>query len=447
MTFTIAICFMSGETKEDYDFPIQQLLTLNISPTVFLTDCDMGLMKLVDENYPFAQSFLCRWHVNKNIFSHCIKRLGGDEEGKSWKEFIGAWYAILNALTEEAFTEKVNQFNEKYDKDETAECVRYIKKTWLTDDRKVRLCSAWVDKHRHFQTTVTSRYFYFYVLSTISWCVQVYHANTRSRVESAHAMLKSYLGQARVRQNLITTWRNLENAIINQVTAIKANEATQKIRTPWEFMGRTWEGVHHHITWQAMTIARDSYLATPEPLGECTGRYHRVTGLPCPHTINDKRTSGLCLQDFDPHWLWSKAKRSPPIREPPMLIDRQRRLKGRQQERSAIPYTQSQDQSLLSKRIPSMFERVQSSLQKRALPTCSRCHIQGHTRSSRLCLLKGDDPEISSRTQTVSDDEGFLTAEEDLHVSDLEDICTKDNDYISAYASQASSSAPSANIP
>lgn len=107
MTFTIAVCFMFSESKEDYDFLIRQLLALNINPSVFLTDCDGGLMNSVNENYPFTESFLCCQHVNKNIFSHCIKSLGGDEEGKTWKDFITAQYTILNAPIKEQYEDVV----------------------------------------------------------------------------------------------------------------------------------------------------------------------------------------------------------------------------------------------------------------------------------------------------------------------------------------------------
>ena len=136
MTFTIAICFMSGESKEDYDFPIQQLQALSINLRVFLTDCDGGLMNSVDDWYPFTPSFLCRWHVNKNIFSYCIKSLGGEEEGQTQKDFNTAQHTMLNAPTKDGFNKAVDSFCEKYDKEETAKCVSYIKKTWLIEDRK-----------------------------------------------------------------------------------------------------------------------------------------------------------------------------------------------------------------------------------------------------------------------------------------------------------------------
>ena len=153
-------------------------------------------------------------------------------------------------------------------------------------------------------------------------------------------MLKAYLRQARLRQNLITAQRNIKNAIVNQVATIKAEEAAKKIRTPWEFLGALWEGVHGRITQQAMRIARDNYLQTAQPLQECTRRYSRVTSLPCPYTINDKRKTRLGLKDFNEHWLQNKVKRSPPIREPLLHPNRQQ-YKERQREASMFPQTLS----------------------------------------------------------------------------------------------------------
>jgi hypothetical protein len=149
---------MSGETHEDYDFPIQQLQAINICPNVFVTDCEESLMNALTKAYPQTPSLLCWWHVNKNIFSHCIKALGSDEEGKGWKDFNKAWHKMLYAPSESLFNEALQAFVSEYDKDGTKECVQYIIKQWLDDNRKIRLFSAWTDQYRHYNTTVTSRY-------------------------------------------------------------------------------------------------------------------------------------------------------------------------------------------------------------------------------------------------------------------------------------------------
>ena len=47
------------------------------------------------------------------------------------------------------------------------------------------------------------------------------YTNSFSRVESAHRALKQYLGGKKTRGDLLTTWLNIEAAVVNQISRIR----------------------------------------------------------------------------------------------------------------------------------------------------------------------------------------------------------------------------------
>jgi hypothetical protein len=91
-------------------------------------------------------------------------------------------------------------------------------------------------------------------------------------------------------------------------------------------------------------------------------------GLPCAHICDIRRaTGGLVPSDFHEHWYWDRKSTLQPLLDP-LWAGRQRTGNVR------VAHTG---------RILSRGEE-----QTRQLPTCSACHRQGHTMSSRNCPLK-----------------------------------------------------------
>jgi hypothetical protein len=82
-----------------------------------------------------------------------------------------------------------------------------------------------------------------------------------------------------------------------------------------------------YITVIALQKAYYYYNSAEKPLKECTGVFTTITGLPCAHTINDRRAAGLVLQpaDFHLHWHWDRySVITLPILEPLQIISRTR---------------------------------------------------------------------------------------------------------------------------
>jgi len=158
-SFCIAFAFLSGETEDDYSWALQHLKSLYTGdlPSVVLTDRCLAAMNAVEIQFPLAKALLCLWHVNMAVLRYCLpvfERNGGDWR-KDWDEFYAFWHSIITSPTEALFHERLACFERKY-APKYIEAVRYLRAIWL-DPSKEKIVKAWVDKHLHFGTTVTSR--------------------------------------------------------------------------------------------------------------------------------------------------------------------------------------------------------------------------------------------------------------------------------------------------
>jgi hypothetical protein len=127
------LCFMSGETDEDYIWSLQQIreyLTLhNIAlPKVTITDRELALMKAIDSIFPEVDHLLCRWHVNMNVVKNCKKHFATAE---AWEKFYKAWQTVLNSPTEELLEENLTKLRESAWEGNAAGALWYLEDAWL----------------------------------------------------------------------------------------------------------------------------------------------------------------------------------------------------------------------------------------------------------------------------------------------------------------------------
>ena len=69
-----------------------------------------------------------------------------------------------------------------------------------------------------------------------------------NRVESAHRALKQYLGSKKTQGNLLTTWINIEDAVINQVHCITVKNSSEHDHVPLDLDCRLFYGVFSVVT-------------------------------------------------------------------------------------------------------------------------------------------------------------------------------------------------------
>ncbi len=187
MTFSIGFCFLPGETSQDFIWAFQCFQELGINPSVMVMDGDQAQKNAAEVIFPNTPSILCIWHVNKCVLSNCKSKVGPED----WPEFEAAWRGVIQADTIEQFNDRWLDFQAKYSRPSTQQCVVYLKKEWLKPGQQERLVSAWTNQHMHFGIRVTSR------------------------AEAAHAYIKRFLGGKRSRGDLYLTWLQIEAAVIN----------------------------------------------------------------------------------------------------------------------------------------------------------------------------------------------------------------------------------------
>lgn len=340
MTFSIGFCFLPGETQHDFAWAFQCFKELGISPGVVVVDGDQAQKNALEEVFPSTPTLLCVWHVNQCVLANC-KSIVGD---KDWEAFEAAWRILIQAPTIEQFDQHWLKFQTQYSVPKTQQCIAYLQKEWLKPGQRERLVAAWASQYMHFGIRVTSR------------------------AEGAHAYIKRYLGGKKTKGDLYSSWLLIEAAIINQITAVSTRISIQQDRAPLNIDKKLYQGCFGVITWYALRLVQRHLESVSLPLKPCTGSFTRAMGLPCAHICDIKKdTGGLTPTDFHEHWYWERKSVLRPLLDP---------LQARKQHIGPVRIARTG-------RILSIGEE-----QTRQPSTCSACHRQGHTMSSRNCPLK-----------------------------------------------------------
>ncbi|KID80963.1 hypothetical protein MGU_11634 [Metarhizium guizhouense ARSEF 977] len=367
-SFCIAFAFLSGETEGDFLWALDRLRSLyehhcHRLPSVILTDRCIACMNAVAISFPTSYSLLCLWHANKAVLRYCQPAFVRQDQSDSvdpatndtlgvnkWVEFYQFWHSIMGAPNEEAFKDRVMQFEKRY-LPEYLKQVGYIKTFWL-EQYQEKLVKAWVDQHAHFGNTATSR------------------------VEGIHALMKSHLKKSTL--DLFEAWRAIKHALLNQLSELRSNQARQQIRTPIELSGPLYDSVRGWVSHEALRKVEEQRKLLgrrdPPPSLICTGSFTKSHGLPCLHTLKSLQEQGkaLTLEHFHSHWHLQRNG------APQLLLEPRQRVEPMLKD-SNIPKQST-------RREPSAFESVE--MVPKAPPTCSRCHAVGHTRAAKSCPMR-----------------------------------------------------------
>jgi hypothetical protein len=183
-------------------------------------DGDQASRNTSEEVFPDTPTLLYIWHVNQYVLAK-YKSIVGDED---WSAFGAAWRTVIQARTIEQFDEHWLQFQTQYSTPKTQQYVTYLQNEWLKPGQRERLVEAWTSQHLHFGIRVTSR------------------------VESAHAYIKRYLGGKKTKGDLYSSWLLIEAAVINQVIAVSTRTAIQQDRAPLDIDKKLYQDCFGVIT-------------------------------------------------------------------------------------------------------------------------------------------------------------------------------------------------------
>jgi hypothetical protein len=356
-SFCIAFAFLSGEAEDDYIWALERLKSLyqqcNASlPSIILTDRCLAVINAATTIFPSTTTLICIWHANKAVLARCQSTFSQIEK---WKEFYGFWHKIINSSTEEEYEERLTEFQQEYVTD-FLDQVGYIKTIWLIPFKE-KLVRAWVDRSTHFGNTATSR------------------------VEGIHSLLR------RSTFDLFEAWKAIQLALLNQLSELQANQANQskqQLRVPLELSGTLYGVVRGWISHEALRKVEEQrkLLASknPPPSIRCSGRFSRVYGLPCLHTLKDLEDEALLLSHSHSHWYLRRNG------SPQLLLEPRQRIEPRKSRIRAKSSTKQE---------PSQFEVVEAQTQvtrtHRAPSKCTKCGVIGHRMTSKACPLRFSD--------------------------------------------------------
>ncbi len=353
-SFCIAFAFLNGETEADYTQALERLKLLYeqynaILPSIILTDRCFAVINAASTLFPTATTLFCIWHANKAILIRCQPAF---PEATEWKEFYNFQHSIIGSPTEEEYTERFTDFQQKYVFGYREE-VGYVKTTWLIPFKE-KLVRTWVDQSIHFGNTVTSR------------------------IEGIHALFKSYLKRSTF--DLFETWKTIQLAFLNQLSELQARQAQQQVRTLFKFSKTLYRMIYSWVLYKALKkVEKQRKLFVKDPFPACIGTFSRIYGLLCVHILSTRQGEPLLFDHFHTHWHLMRKGTLLLLFEPRQRIEPI-------QARSSFPRSNT-------KRKPSQFEVVEAQIAwlRRAPSQYTKCNAVGYTRTSRVCPLRYSD--------------------------------------------------------
>ncbi|KAK9756138.1 hypothetical protein RND81_01G076200 [Saponaria officinalis] len=177
-SFLIACVLIPYESDKGYTWLLRKLMDIlectGASPSVFVTDRELGLVGALRTLFPETPHLLCHWHVNRTIESRALQI----HKTVFYKDHVlnnpeTGWWNVIDATSEEDFNKYWSVFSQKWKR-----LASYISRTWSEHATKFVLC--YTNDYFHLGNTVTSR------------------------VKSAHSLLKAWLKSAH--RTLDTMW-------------------------------------------------------------------------------------------------------------------------------------------------------------------------------------------------------------------------------------------------
>jgi len=344
-TIHVAQAFLRAEKQPDYRFAVDQLKLMMSQfhiplPQLILVDCEVALLKILENVFPNVPVLLCIWHVEKNIQKHARRgafpQVRDDEASTSQREIRkdsdehSAWCDavrdVINAKTEDEY-ESRRELLRTLSKFET----EYVDNTWLSI-WKCNVVHCWTNKAVHFGLQATSR------------------------VEGYHSALKKWLVNSE--GDLFTIFHRMKSwwqlSIRKHEQAI-SDSIIKSIRILESNLFRDVNGVIHA---NALRVCLEQTRRIRQ--GNCTGVFMHTMGMPCIHKLRETETRNEVLKpsDFHAHW-WIERDNAEPARAP-VVIDPLRiadRRSARANEKAAKKRKHTRGSGVTgTRRDPSGFE-------------------------------------------------------------------------------------------
>ncbi|KAK9724384.1 hypothetical protein RND81_05G068800 [Saponaria officinalis] len=277
-SFLIAYMLIPSEPEEGYTWLLRKLMDIfectGASPSVFVTDRELGLVRALRTLFPETPHLLCHWHVSRVIESRALmihKTVFYKDHVLNNPE-IG-WWNVIDATCEDDFNKALSVFSQKW-----KILASYISRTWGEHAKKFVLC--YTNEYFHLGNTATSR------------------------VESAHSLLKAWLKSAHL--TLDTMWSRIHSMLEGQHSKIR-KELQDSMSRP-RITKRLFSLLQGKVSTKALEIMKDEIkrsvaLGVGLELG-CGCVLRTTHGLPCAYTLVDMKDSGSRVHLSDIHSFW-----------------------------------------------------------------------------------------------------------------------------------------------
>jgi hypothetical protein len=300
MVVQVGLAFIRQERERDYNWALKFLRDIMAKESIqepfsIVTDREIALIRALRTYFPSSQHLLCRWHVNMNVLAK-TKRFfpapilvnNRPVRHPSFQEFLSSWNMLLASQTVPIYNQRLAEMQAKY----PTGAVKYCTDTWLI--WKENLVTAYINQRPHFGVTVTSP------------------------IEGCHATLKAYL--QRGHGDLRGVFERLKLFWTAQQSSIQSTVAQQQLRPKHSVNIPLFAAVLQHVHAYALQKILQEQRKLPArggpPPSSCTCSIQQSIGLPCYHTIWQRRqeSGAIRLEDIHPHWYITRPEPGPDSR-------------------------------------------------------------------------------------------------------------------------------------
>ena len=110
-TFNAAFCFVKEETKDLYEWALNELQKIVKSP-VRVTDRELALINAIKAIFHGTKILLCTWHINKNILANTKSMFKDDQD---WENFMNDWNVCISIGSKIVFDTEWLNFKRKWE--------------------------------------------------------------------------------------------------------------------------------------------------------------------------------------------------------------------------------------------------------------------------------------------------------------------------------------------
>jgi len=189
---------LNDETVETYAWALKSFFTFHKTlPTLFVTDGDLALCKVVQDLKQNNEHFLCQWHISRNFYRNLSFLKKKDQS--LFKRLLGLPYVQEKEIFDQNFEALKTFLNSEKSYEKS---LKYIESIWEIKHKWANLY-----KPRIFSAG----------------------AHTTSRAESTNALIKRYLGKQSELSAMIELIKDLDNSPAFQIKKVHSSNTKEPL--------------------------------------------------------------------------------------------------------------------------------------------------------------------------------------------------------------------------